>query len=137
MSKILVVYGSKYGQTKRVAHRIAGILRDAGQAVDIYRGDQLPAPLPLGDYTGFVVAASVLMGHHQRYIRDFVRRHASLLNQAPSAFVSVCGAAGGDPPEARPTSTPCSARRGGARKSPDPLPERWRTRGTHGGSAGT
>ena len=41
------------------------------------------------------------MGGYQRYIRDFVRRHASLLNHAPSAFVSVCGAAGGDPPEAQ------------------------------------
>lgn len=101
MSKILIVYGSKYGQTQRVADRMAGILRDAGHVVDIHRGDQLPDALPLGDYDGFLVAASVLMGHHQKYIRDFVRRHATLLNEAPSAFVSVCGAAGGDPPQAQ------------------------------------
>jgi menaquinone-dependent protoporphyrinogen oxidase len=101
MSKILIVYGSKYGQTERVARRIAGILRDASHVVDIHRGNQLPDALPLGDYDGFVVAASVLMGRHQGYIRDFVHRHATLLNLAPSAFVSVCGAAGGDPPQAQ------------------------------------
>jgi menaquinone-dependent protoporphyrinogen oxidase len=101
MSKILVVYGSKYGQTERVAGRIAGVLRDAGHVVDIHRGDQLPDGLPLGDYDGFLVAASVLMGRHQKYIREFVRRYAILLNEAPSAFVSVCGAAGGDPPQAQ------------------------------------
>jgi menaquinone-dependent protoporphyrinogen oxidase len=100
MSKILVVYGSKYGQTGRVVHRIAGVLRDAGHAVDVYQGDQLPHSLSLADYDGFLVAASVLMGHHQKYIRDFARRHAERLNGAPSAFVSVCGA-GGDPPRAQ------------------------------------
>jgi menaquinone-dependent protoporphyrinogen oxidase len=101
MSRILVVYGSKYGQTERVAYRIGGILMDAGHVVDIYRGDRLPHALSLADYDGVLVAASVLMGHHQRYIRGFAGRHAGRLNGAPSAFVSVCGAAGGDPRQAQ------------------------------------
>jgi menaquinone-dependent protoporphyrinogen oxidase len=101
MSRILVVYGSTYGQTDRVAHRIAAVLSGAGHVVDINQADQLPDSLWLAGYDGFVVAASVLMGHHQKYVRDFVRRHAALLNEAPSAFVSVCGAAGGDPPQAQ------------------------------------
>ena len=46
MCKILVVYGSTYGQTERVAHRMAGILKDAGHAVETHRGDQLPDALP-------------------------------------------------------------------------------------------
>lgn len=97
MRRILIVYGSTYGQTERVAYRIAARLSDAGHAVDVYRGDQLPNSLSVADYGGFLVAASVLMGHHQRYVRDFVRRHADRLNEVPSAFVSVCGAASGDP----------------------------------------
>jgi menaquinone-dependent protoporphyrinogen oxidase len=101
MSKILVVYGSTYGQAERVARRMAGILQDAGHTVETHRGDQIPDALALGDYDGFLVAASVLMGHHQTYIRDWVRRFAPLLNQAPSAFVSVCGAANSDPLQAR------------------------------------
>ena len=101
MSKVLIVYGSTYGQTDRVAHRIAAVLSSAGQMVDIHRADQLPDALWLAAYDGFVVAASVLMGHHQEYVRAFVRRNATLLNEVPSAFVSVCGAAGDDPPQAQ------------------------------------
>ena len=101
MFKVLVVYGSTYGQTDRVAHRIAAVLSSAGQMVDIHRADQLPDTLWLAAYDGFVVAASVLMGHHQEYVRAFVRRNATLLNEVPSAFVSVCGAAGDDPPQAQ------------------------------------
>jgi menaquinone-dependent protoporphyrinogen oxidase len=101
MFRILVVYGSTYGQTDRVAHRIAAVLSATGHDVDIHRADRLPDSLWLASYDGFVVAASVLMGHHQVYVRDFVRRNATLLNEAPSAFVSVCGAAGSDPQQAQ------------------------------------
>ena len=101
MFRVLVVYGSTYGQTDRVAHRIAAVLSSAGHMVDIHRADRLPDALWLAAYDGFVVAASVLMGHHQEYVRDFVRRNAPLLNEAPSAFVSVCGAGRGDPPQAQ------------------------------------
>jgi menaquinone-dependent protoporphyrinogen oxidase len=101
MFRILVVYGSTYGQTDRVAHRIAAVLSSAGHMVDIHKADRLPDSLWLASYDGFVVAASVLMGHHQEYVRDFVRRNATLLNEAPSAFVSVCGAAGSDPSQAQ------------------------------------
>ncbi len=101
MSRILVVYGSTYGQTERIAQRIAGILMDAGHVVDIHRGDHVPKAVSLADYDAVLVAASVLMGHHQKYIRDFVRRHADGLNASRSAFVSVSGAAGSDPASAQ------------------------------------
>ena len=101
MPRILVVYGSTYGQAERVAHRIAAVLSGAGHAVDIHRADRLPDTLWLASYDSFVVAASVLMGHHQKYVRDFVHRNATLLNELPSAFVSVCGAGRGDPQQAQ------------------------------------
>ena len=48
-----------------------------------------------------LVAASVLFGRHQRYIRRFARRNALQLNTMPSAFASVCGSATSDPTEAK------------------------------------
>jgi menaquinone-dependent protoporphyrinogen oxidase len=48
----------------------------------------------LGQYGAFLVAASVLAGKHQRYVEQFVRNAAPLLNGRPSAFVSVSGSAG-------------------------------------------
>jgi menaquinone-dependent protoporphyrinogen oxidase len=97
MSKILVIYGSTYRQTGRVADRIAEVLRHAGHGVDVYQGDQLPDSVFLAEYDGFLLAAPVVKGHHQKCIRQFAHWHAGLLNRAPSAFVSVCGEAASDP----------------------------------------
>jgi menaquinone-dependent protoporphyrinogen oxidase len=95
MSKVLIVYGTAYGQTERITQRIAGALAAAGHTVSALRGDRLATDLSLGEYDAFVVTASVLFGRHQRYIRGFVRDHITRLNAAPSAFVSVCGAMAG------------------------------------------
>jgi menaquinone-dependent protoporphyrinogen oxidase len=101
VSRILVLYGSTYGQTQRVAARIAEEVEREGHSVDLVWGYQSPDGLKPSQYDGIVIAASVLMGRHQPYIREFVRRNAEQLNAMPSAFVSVCGAASGDPPRAQ------------------------------------
>src|SRR5262245_41519550 len=97
MSAILIVYGSAHGQTERVARRIASALTESGHAVTILKGDRLPPDLTLGAYDGFVVAGSVRVGRYHPYLSTFVRDHVTRLNAAPSAFASVCGAAGGGP----------------------------------------
>jgi menaquinone-dependent protoporphyrinogen oxidase len=53
----------------------------------------LPANVDLDQYGAFLVAASVVAGRHQRYVEEFVRLTAPLLNRRPSAFVSVSGSA--------------------------------------------
>jgi menaquinone-dependent protoporphyrinogen oxidase len=101
MAKVLVVYGTAYGQTERIARRIADQFTSRGHGVCMYRGDCLPKHLTLDYYDAFVVASSVIRGRHHRYIRAFVTRYAARLSAAPSAFVSVSGAAHGSPGEAR------------------------------------
>lgn len=100
MSRVLIIFGSAYGHTERIAQRIALGLGQAGHDVRCIKGDRLPADLALEDYDAAVLAASVRYGRYQRYIEAFVRRHLARLNAMPSAFVSVCGAAGspGDGP---------------------------------------
>ena len=95
MSSILIVYGTAHGQTERVARRIGRALTESGHAVTSLKGDRLPPDLTLGAYDGFVIAGSVQVGRYQPYLGRFVRDHVTRLNAAPSAFVSVCGAAGG------------------------------------------
>ena len=96
-----MLYGSTYGQTQRVAERIAKVMGEGAHSAALVWAARLPKALELYDYDGVVIAASVLMGHHQEYVRQFVHRHAEQLNTMPSAFVSVCGAASGDPPQAQ------------------------------------
>jgi menaquinone-dependent protoporphyrinogen oxidase len=95
MSRILVVYGTAYGQTERITRRIVERLTCGGHSVSLYKGDSLPKHLRLDDYDGVVVAASIIRGRHQRYIRDFGRRHHEQLNRMRAAFVSVSGTAQG------------------------------------------
>ncbi len=97
MSKILVVYGSTYRETGRMANRIAEALMYAGHGVDVYQADQFPDGVPLAAYDCFLLASPVLRGNHMKCIRQFARRYAALLNHAPSAFVSVCREAASDP----------------------------------------
>jgi menaquinone-dependent protoporphyrinogen oxidase len=98
MPKVLIVYGSSYGQTEKIAWRVADQLEVGGVHTVVRKGDVLPADARLEEYDGFVVAGSVLYGKHQRYLAEFVRRHLALLNQRPSAFISVCGALMGNWP---------------------------------------
>lgn len=91
--KVLAVYGSAYGQTERIVCRIAETLSTRGLDVTMSRGDALPEDVDLDQYGAFLVAASVVAGRHQRYVEEFVRLTAPLLNRRPSAFVSVSGSA--------------------------------------------
>jgi len=87
-SKVLVVYGTTEGQTKKIADALAGALASHGALTDVRAaGEQPPAP---GGYAGVVVAASVHAGQYQRPVRRWVRAHRDTLEAMPAAFVSVC-----------------------------------------------
>lgn len=91
---VLLVYGSRYGQTARVAHRIEAHLVLRGFAVSVFRGNDLPAGFRLADYDAVLIGASMIVGGYQWYVRSFVRRHVQTLNAVPSGFFSVGGSAG-------------------------------------------
>jgi menaquinone-dependent protoporphyrinogen oxidase len=96
--RILIVYGTSYGQTAKIAREMARVLTAAGHTVTLVRGDELPPALSLRTFDGVIIGASVLRGHHQRYIERFVRRHCDTLSSIPSAFFSVSGAAASQDP---------------------------------------
>jgi menaquinone-dependent protoporphyrinogen oxidase len=99
--KILAVYGSSYGQAQAVTRRVTAALEHAGHTVAIYRADAIPGSTSVADFDAVLIAASVIMGRYQRYVRAFVRRHLGALNDRPTAFVSVSGASAEDVPEWR------------------------------------
>jgi menaquinone-dependent protoporphyrinogen oxidase len=98
MPNILAVYGTAYGQTEKVIRRITADLTARGFSVVCLRADRLPASLRIDEFDGFVVGASVIRGRHQPYVERFVREHLDSLNAAPSAFLSVSGAAASTAP---------------------------------------
>lgn len=100
MAHLLMIYGTSYGQTERICQRLARALEQQGHGVTLQHGDQRTEDLRLGTFDAVVIAASVIRGRHQRYVRRFARAHATALNRLPTAFVSVCGAAQDSPDEA-------------------------------------
>jgi len=91
--RILVVYGTRYGQTEKIARYIANRLLESKYAVMAIKSDIVPPHFFLGPFNGVIVGASIIAGKHQRSIRSFVREHRDQLNALPSAFFSVSGSA--------------------------------------------
>jgi menaquinone-dependent protoporphyrinogen oxidase len=84
-----VFFATTEGQTRRIAERLAALLRDSGldsQAIDVAR------PAGVIDWACVRVAlvgASLHAGRHQRAAASFVEGHAARLSAIPSAFFSV------------------------------------------------
>lgn len=93
MIKILAVCGTKGGQTERIVARIARGLAEQGHTVTVSAGAALPWDAELHEYDGFLVAVSAIPEPQQPHVEEFVRRNASYLSTAPSAFVCACGVA--------------------------------------------
>lgn len=88
MTRILVVYGTTEGQTRKVALELSIALRRLGLETDVFKAAPT-APTP-DHYAGVIVAASLRAGRYQRPVRNWIRTHAAGLAGKPGAFVSVC-----------------------------------------------
>lgn len=97
MTRVLVVYGTTDGQTRKVALHLGIALHDAGVDADVLMASSA-AVSPEG-YAGVIVAASLHAGQYQRNVRDWLRRHAPALRGKTTAFVSVCMMARDSRPE--------------------------------------
>jgi len=88
MTRILVVYGTTEGQTRKVAVEMAIALRRAGAEADVFPASPT-APGPDG-YAAIIVAASLHAGRYQRPVGKWIREHAKSLQGKPATFISVC-----------------------------------------------
>lgn len=88
MNRVLILYGSTEGQTEKIAYAMSETLRGAGIDCNVVEAGTL-TPI-VAHYSAVIVAASVHAGRYQRSVEDWVRAHATALNDKPTAFVSVC-----------------------------------------------
>lgn len=99
--KILIIYGTSYGQTEKIAARIQAALVKRGHAVTLANAAERMPTAPLASFDGIVVGSSIIASGHQKSVERFVRAEVVLLNTTPSAFYSVSGAAGSTDPNER------------------------------------
>jgi menaquinone-dependent protoporphyrinogen oxidase len=101
MSRILVLFGTTDGHTRKIAESLRETLQEEGcRVVVVDAADRTTEAFP-DEYEGVIVAASMHIGEYQRPVQHWVRAHAASLNARPSAFLSVCLAVVERRPEAR------------------------------------
>lgn len=89
MSKFLIVYGTKEGQTGKIAERLGELIRQRGHEVDVANARRYPDNLSLDEYKGIIVGSSVHAGRYSPSAAKFIRRYKTRLENRPSAFYSV------------------------------------------------
>ena len=86
--RILIVYGTREGQTRRIAMRIADDLRAKNHSVDVLDASSVGA-IDWSRYRAAVVASSVHVGRHAREVIAFAKRNRAELERLSAAFISV------------------------------------------------
>src|ERR671910_850184 len=100
MTRVLILYGTSEGQTASISDYIVEVVRDHGQEAQALDVKELPDGSVLDGYEAVIVGASIHMGEHEEYVRDFVKRNHEALERMPSAFFSVSLTAREDTDEA-------------------------------------
>ncbi|MBS1717608.1 MAG: protoporphyrinogen oxidase [Armatimonadetes bacterium] len=105
--RILVLYGTSQGQTRKIAQHVKAYLAERGLAADIYSTNELPPALDVDTYQAYVLADPVYMHKHQKELVAIAKQHASHLNTVPTAFLSVSLTAAHSDPTSRATVQKC------------------------------
>jgi menaquinone-dependent protoporphyrinogen oxidase len=87
--KVLIVYGTTEGQTRKIAEWTATHVRERGHQVELRDSPALASGSDPESFHAFIIAASVHQESHQDTITNFAIAHQKLLNTRPSAFISV------------------------------------------------
>ena len=90
MSKILIVYDSKEGQTRKIAEFIQQELYHNDWYADVITAGQKVLPNPVAFYSGIIVGGPVHISQYPKSLKIWVSHHRDALKQVPSAFFSVC-----------------------------------------------
>lgn len=86
--KVLIVYGTTEGQTRKIGERVGKHIRDHGHVVELYDSAWV-THLDIDAFDAVVIAASVHQECHQETISDFVMAYRDKLMTKPTAFISV------------------------------------------------
>ncbi len=98
--KILLIYGTTEGQTRKVAAFVADHLADRGhQARVVSVGDPTAADIDPCAFDAVIIAASIHRGCYQPAVLRFLEQHPAALRARPGAFLSVSLAAAGHDPD--------------------------------------
>lgn len=86
--KLLVVYATTEGHTRKVAEFIGKVAVAQNHTVDVC-DSAMPIHLSKASYDAVILGGSVHQGQHQMSLRNFIFENLTVLNELPCAFFSV------------------------------------------------
>lgn len=97
--KLLIIYGTTEGQTRRICEYLQKEAIEKKYAVTLHDSTRTESSPDPDRYDAIIVAASVHAGKYQSSITHFVQEHQEVLNNMPGLFLSVSLVAATDEPE--------------------------------------
>jgi menaquinone-dependent protoporphyrinogen oxidase len=92
--RILIIYGTTEGQTRKIARFMEDVLEDTGHKATIAdASDEPPAP---DGYDAILIGGSIHIHKYQAAVTHYITQHVAALNKMPGAFFSVCLAVASD-----------------------------------------
>ncbi len=91
--RVLVVYATATGQTRKIVAFLADRLRGQAHTVELVDAADLPWSFSPAGFDRIVVASCVRQGEYRRPVVRFARRYREVLNAVPSVLLSVSMAA--------------------------------------------
>jgi len=88
VSKILILYASTDGHTRKICDRLQQVIEQQGHQVTLVSVND-ESRIDLQTFDKIVIGASIRYGKHSPKITDFINRNKLLLDSKPSAFFSV------------------------------------------------
>ena len=96
--KLLIVYATTEGQTRKICQFCADTLIEQGHSVELMQASGADA-VDLARFDAAILAASVHLQNYQKEIAEFAATHADGLAALPTLFLSVSLAIVGDDPK--------------------------------------
>ncbi len=97
--KVLLLYGSTEGHTRKISTFIADRLSARGHTVVLADANDAPLSSDFDRFDAALIAASLHVGRYQAAVIHFVKEHLAALNAKPTAFISVSLSAASDEPD--------------------------------------
>ena len=86
--KVLILYSTTDGHTRRICERLQRLIEGQGYRVMLADLEEGPGP-DLAPYDKLVIGARIRYGKHSPRVAEFIDRNRALLDERPSAFFSV------------------------------------------------
>jgi menaquinone-dependent protoporphyrinogen oxidase len=104
MAKILIIYSTTDGQTRKICQRLQQVIGQQGHHITVVSIKDEPHfdPTP---FDKIVIGASIRYGKHSPLIVNFIEKNRLLLESRPNAFFSV-NVVARKPEKSKPESNP-------------------------------